>query len=302
MYVLDGTSERTDYQAMHAAGVVGVIRYLSTTPWKNISKGEYDRTKAAGFDVALVWETTANMTDGGHAAGILDGVRATQQADALGYPTAHFIYWAVDHDPSPASIAAAVEYGKGFAQSSSYLTRPYGNDHLVDGVVAAGVADKGWQCRAWSGSPVRHSASAVLFQRTDDPLHLGGSGYDVNDVLGVDWAARSIAPAPPSPHVGESEMVTVRNNDGSFEGFRCVNGQIEHQWITRTNGDSAWVPLANNPGVFIEVGSAEFEGGHLVVTALGAGYGTSAPVQFATVRTPDNKWTDWAPLSAWVKL
>ena len=242
-FVLDYVSERTDHAAMKAAGVIGVIRYLAPLPNpKVITKGKYQRLRAAGLDVALVWETTGTRTNEGRPAGTADGERAEAQAAALGYPADHIIYWAVDHQPVGDDLARAEEYGRAFCRACSYHCRPYGNDQVVDAMVAAGVADAGWQCRAWSGSPVRHSSHRVLFQRAEaDALRLDG-GYDTNDITRADWACT----AHPSSAPMETETsMLVQHPDGHLEMFDVSAQKLMHNWQEQPKSTdwSGWHPL-----------------------------------------------------------
>jgi hypothetical protein len=241
-YVLDYTTPRTDHAAMQKAGVVGVIRYLSRSPWKNITRGEYKALRASGFEVALVWETSATMTDGGKFAGVRDGRDASQQADDLDYPGGHVIYWAVDHGPtSAADLQRIREYGQGFNEGCSYVARPYGNDQTLNAVVGGGIADAGWQCRAWSGTPIRYSPHRVLFQRNDDPLGLGGQGYDVNDIVRADWAsitANHPAATPTDVPRSQAGRPTMEDDDMLDRRFMQAKGHGE-VYLVHPLGDFA---------------------------------------------------------------
>lgn len=197
-YALDYPSARTP---PNHPDVRGVIRYLSRSSAKNISPAEMQSLRNAGLAVALVWETTANMTDGGAAAGTRDGIEANRQADAVGFPKDRPIFYAVDHDPSPSEWDTIAGYLNA-AEAQGRRSEVYGNDRVCIEMTRRGASTRPWQCRAWSGTPVRRAPSAVLFQRVDNPL--GIPNVDVNDILADDWGAwgntpSATQPAPPPP-------------------------------------------------------------------------------------------------------
>lgn len=297
-YVLDYTSERHDLDQMKRAGVVGIIRYLSTTAWKNITKSEYQAAIGAGLQVALVWETTGTMTDGGFAAGARDGGYAKAQATALGYPSNGILYWAVDHQPH-GDLDTIEAYGRGFASTCGFHARPYGNDLVVDTMVARGVADAGWQCAAWSNH--RAAQHAVLFQKAAGVVTQLPGGYDENNIIRGDWAVSGSSPTPPqpvppaNPGLQETQMITITNPDGTDEGFDVnAKGEIIHQWVNTDGSASAWVPLGDHAG-FAKVGSAVVTPTAVFVTALGAFGGL-----FLIIRdVATNTWHPWATLSDW---
>lgn len=216
---VDYSSARPDPHALAAAGYRHVLRYLSHEPSKNLTPAERDALHAAEIFVGLVWETTANRTLGGEAAGRQDAVEANAQADALGFPKDRVIFYAVDFDASAGQISGPIT--SYFNGANSVGGRPrgvYGSYRVIEGIVGAGIVGCGWQCAAWSGTGTgtggsidgrRLSAHACLFQH---PYQVLGGACDVNDVLmdPTPWAwhpNKTAAPQPPKHE--DDEMLTI---------------------------------------------------------------------------------------------
>lgn len=190
----DYSFARPTPKAIRAAGYVGVIRYLSTTPNKNLSAPERDALFAAGLWILLAWETTKTRATQGANAGAADAAAAAAQADALGYPNSSPVFFAVDEDVPWSSVAS---YFTGVA--SRLLARGvYGSLAVVESAI--GVPWR-WQSEAWSGSTV--SPMADLYQRISPTVQIAGAkaGDWDEDVVLVTlpvWSATP-APAPPAP-------------------------------------------------------------------------------------------------------
>lgn len=182
-----GGSNATHAAAVAAAGYVGAMRYLCyPDPGKQLTKPELDALHAAGIAVGVVWETTANRSGQGRAAGQADAVEANRQADALGFPADRPIFYAVDFDTSADVVRP---YFAGAADVAGRPVGVYGSYRVVEGL----GLDWSWQCAAWSGNGEgsggsiqgrRLSRRARLFQRVGYVL---GDTCDVNDVLAPDW-------------------------------------------------------------------------------------------------------------------
>src|SRR5882762_829373 len=113
---VDSSYCRPSPASLVAAGKHFYIGYVSPESGKNVTKAECDAFRAAGIDVVLVWEHTANWALQGAEAGHSDGSSARNQADALGYPSTSVIYTAVDFDASASQIAGPVhDYLDAFA-------------------------------------------------------------------------------------------------------------------------------------------------------------------------------------------
>ena len=163
--------------AMKAAGIKFVVRYLSTpgNP-KNATRAEIDRLHAAGIDVALVFETTADRARGGAANGRADAKSAQAQVAALGFPNA-VVYFAVDFDPH-GHEATIVDYIHGAAQVRGVAkTGVYGGLNAVKACLDAKVCKYAWQAYAWSygrWDPRRH------LEQYANGQHIGGASVDLD--------------------------------------------------------------------------------------------------------------------------
>jgi Domain of unknown function (DUF1906) len=155
--------------------VVGVIRYLSLEPAKNLNAAEYAALRAAGFAVGLVWETAADIALGGRDQGVRDARRANAQADALGYPGA--IYYAVDFDVPTSALPVILTYLQGVQDVGVRRCGVYGSYAVVE--ACSRYVDYFWQTSAWSQGKV--SGHANLYQ------HIYSSDLDVSAVRSADW-------------------------------------------------------------------------------------------------------------------
>jgi hypothetical protein len=166
--------------AIKAAGYVGVVRYLSHDPSKDITAAEVKALHAAGLSIRLVYETTANRAGAGRLAGIADRREAEKRAAALGYPRHCPIFYAVDFDADPAKV---LPYFKGVHRRHGFYVGVYGSRRVVEAVHAAGLANYLWQTEAWSGTAI--SSHAQLYQRVKPTHTIKGAkgGWDENVVL-----------------------------------------------------------------------------------------------------------------------
>jgi hypothetical protein len=216
--VLDIAWERPTVAEILAVGnVVGVIRYASTDPTKNLTAAEVAAYHAAGIGTAMVWETTTGRATQGYQAGVDDAGLAMAQRQADGLPDDEPIYAAVDTDTDWPSVA---DYFRGFHDvvgSDSQgipLTGPYGGFHVIEGAYADGYRHL-WQTLAWSNGQV--SSHAVLYQ--DGRTALGGAA-DINQVLAPDWGQypRPEVDMPLTP----ADVDTILNH--RMPGFAAVPG------------------------------------------------------------------------------
>lgn len=198
--LVDYAWNHPDPAAIKASGYVGVLRYLSTDPTKNLSPGERDLLQAQGLAIGLVWETTADRALQGAQAGTQDALLANGQADDLGYPADSCIYYAVDTD---AVVDAVRPYFQGVVSVPGRPAGVYGGIHVVDPLLTDGTCKFGWQTVAWSRGVV--SQIAHLYQRLTPTLPSPGGSYDEDVVLPAgetswgQWAASPSVPAPTPP-------------------------------------------------------------------------------------------------------
>src|SRR4051812_17245924 len=94
---LDYTA-RISPSALKAADVSLVFRYIAPQKWKVITSHEYAELKAAGIQVILNWESSADDWKDGSNGGSTDAALAVAQAKALGYPLGSWIVGSADFD------------------------------------------------------------------------------------------------------------------------------------------------------------------------------------------------------------
>jgi len=185
---------KPDPTAVHAAGYVGVIGYLSPdTTGKNLAPTDATAYRAAGLDVLLVWETTANRALDGSNAGALDAQAALAQARAIGYPTDHPLFANVgDFVAMMSDIPVIAAYYTAFASTcaaSGQKAGGYGTGFIIDQLAQRGALGVWWQNAiddaGFPGSDV--SPAANIYQRVTPTLSIPGADYD-EDVVVKPWA------------------------------------------------------------------------------------------------------------------
>jgi hypothetical protein len=173
--------------ALKAAGVKFACRYLSHDPAKNLDPAEAKALAAAGLDIVVVWETTANRALSGRTGGRTDAREALAQARACGIPNGDAIYFAVDFDETEAQAVAVANYFKGVHDvldqvgpadmPRSYPVGAYGGFWAVKRLFDAKLIDYGWQTYAWSGG---HWHDRAQLRQYSNGHTLGGVSCDYN--------------------------------------------------------------------------------------------------------------------------
>ncbi|TWP51827.1 DUF1906 domain-containing protein [Lentzea tibetensis] len=190
MQVLDYSAGFPGAAAIAADGYGGAVRYIGFPNNRKCTTAEElaDFTEHE-LGMALVYEHTAGDWragfDGGQAAARI----ARDHADAIGFPEDRPIYFAVDQDVvHEHEFVAAMEYLRGASDVLGVENvGVYGEHDVVARAADEGVATWFWQCRAWSGTPVRYFDGRHLYQQASPQPHVGGVQCDVNEVLTDDW-------------------------------------------------------------------------------------------------------------------
>ncbi|WP_438445920.1 DUF1906 domain-containing protein [Gorillibacterium sp. sgz5001074] len=170
-----------------ADGMEFVCRYLVPSGWKKLTREEAEAISAAGLEIGSVWETTADRALGGYAAGVEDGQKAVEVAEAVGQPKGSCIYFAVDFDATTAQMPTVLEYIRGASEATpDHFTGVYGSYTVIEAARAAGVCSRYWQTYAWSGG--RLSSPIHIHQYNNGPTGVGlpmnGIGVDLNASFG----------------------------------------------------------------------------------------------------------------------
>ncbi len=195
-----------------AMGFSGVMRYISHDGSKDITDQEVANLRAAGFDIGIVYESTATRSTEGFGAGYDDAVFANAMLDLLGYPPTCLATYAVDFDAQPSQVQP---YFDGVAAAQLRPSAPYGSFAVVDGVRYP--APFAWQTAAWSGG--RISPRAGLLQNGFHPT------YDSNRVLVADFGQwRAHADPPPQPKGKKMYRFT-------HKGFTYLTDGVWYRWV-----------------------------------------------------------------------
>ena len=224
---------------LRSAGYSGVIGYLSTPDntsgsGKNISAAQVANYQQAGFDVPLVWETSAQRALNGAPAGQVDGALAFAQARGRGLPLTTPLFFNVgDFAASPLQIPSIAAYlGAAVAQCPGQLCGAYGTGYIIDQLAPSFPHVVWWQNaeddQGDKGSNI--SPNAHLYQRVSPTHPIPGTDEDV--VCRV-WAAAP-PPAPPSvlPNQGDETLITSQVIGNTIHVWGVLNEVGYHWWQT----------------------------------------------------------------------
>lgn len=232
MLVLDYSAGKPGAAAIRRAGYGGAVRYIGfPSRTKCTNAGELADFTRHGIGMALVYEDHTEDWLGGFGQGRVSGSRARNHANQIGFPADRPIYMAVDRDVvTSGEFGTMVEYLRGASQTVGGvgLTGVYGEYDVCVRAQQAGVARWFWQCRAWSGTPVKLFPGRHLYQRVGTVV-VGGIGCDINDVLQPDWGQHT------EDDVAASDVFNYRiKRQGSALGGETTLGAVV------ANIDRAW--------------------------------------------------------------
>lgn len=171
-------------EGIKAAGYAFAGRYLvpaeGSLRWKALTKEECKVITDAGLSILTVWETTADRTKGGMAAGAEDGARAVRLAESCDVPSGAAIYFAVDYDAPKRDYDVIEGYLSGAKAQlgDKYRVGVYGSHGVIEAMAKRGAAECFWQCVAWSyGRKSKHrSVYQALFGQC-----CAGVSVDINE-------------------------------------------------------------------------------------------------------------------------
>ncbi|UTN91695.1 lysin A [Gordonia Phage StorminNorm] len=232
--IIDTAAGFPSPEAIKRAGHVGIIAYVSPSrpgsnfPGKPLTRAVADRYRAAGVDVAAVWQygkpqgTAPSDWTTGHEGGKRMAAQALRIARDAGMPGWCPIYFAVDENITLQQWnETAVHFFRGACEAIGRdWVGIYGHsrvcawaieDNVIGSSPKPGSGPWAWVTRAWSGTETG-AGYASLFQRVIDtpsapgPL-VDGIRVDVNDVYAADWGQWSVDRTPntttpdPAPEV-----------------------------------------------------------------------------------------------------
>lgn len=188
----DYSYSRPSVSCIASQGMQFVVRYIGppdVNQGKMIDVAERDAIFAQGLDLVLVYEGHAGDPLAGFAAGQGAGQDTARWIDKLDVPADRPIYFALDVDPNPLSLAEWGQVRLFLDGAASVLGRHrvgiYGGRKAIETTVPQ-WAPWGWQTRAWSvvAGTVRWDPNAQLQQYNLGPAGQGlamcGGTVDIN--------------------------------------------------------------------------------------------------------------------------
>lgn len=186
--IVDYPWARPGGAALKAAGVTGVLRYLSHDVTKSLLRPEADDLAAHGISMAVVYEDLATRAGEGYTAGAIDAATAVKMANGtqpkytdLAMPSDRPIYLAADFDASWPQVAPY------YAGAASILGQDrvgvYGGLAVISGAANAGYRWL-WQAAAWSHG--QWHPKATLHQPIQETT-INGAQCDVDVAMTSDW-------------------------------------------------------------------------------------------------------------------
>lgn len=219
---------RPGVTALKNAGKTFAARYLShDTSGKSLDHREAVQLSNGGIWLVVVWETTAQRSLAGYAAGAQDARDAIAQSKACGMPQDRPIFFAVDFDASPGQRGTILNYFKGVnSVLGAGRTGMYGGYYPIKWAFDAKVIAWGWQTYAWSGG--RWDTRIHLKQYSNDHV-IGGVGLDYDRSTKSDYGqwkvgvSPNVTPTPPAPpsNTEEDDMPSgILNREAAPNGVK----------------------------------------------------------------------------------
>ena len=233
-----------DVDAFREDGVTFVIRYVSNNDDKNLHRAEADLLSNAGFDLALVWESSARRPLSDRAGGIVDAHKGSAQATECGMPPDRPIYFAVDYDAPTRDLPVIARYLEGAASVLGGVERVgvYGGYPVVKYCFDHERCAFGWQTRAWSGTPPRKDPRAHIYQHPG-AVEIGGIDCDRDTAYAEDfgqWRSTEPADHPPFPYPRTHYLATARPDPQCHWGASEVDRANVAKWQEKM-GQRGWI-------------------------------------------------------------
>lgn len=210
------TLQDLDVVRQHFAGI---IRYVSDTDAKNITKKEFHRALELGLTVTLVCEQDDQQALRGAEGARHDAGVANAIADAIGYDLDATIYY-VAEDPRRLEVAQWPMVEEYFRNLSGRPRGAYGGVRLVTHLMDLGLVSHGWIVQTWGGeSPRVH-----LMQRDGGEKH--GLDIDVDSVIQADFGQHP-RPRQLPPEGEEVAYSCVDPITGGYWVIDPVDGHVE---------------------------------------------------------------------------
>lgn len=241
-WVLDSASVIPADPAKAAA--VGVVRYVSAYPTKNLTVAEYQADKAASVAVALVYED-GPLDFLGSVAGTAKAHIAEPILAGLEFEAHRPVY--CSFDTGPAGVIAEEQYELGWQAIEAFagaLDRPpaaYGPRPFLAWLNRYQGVKYLWEFASSAYNTGARSAATVLAQTTEQKV-VGGVLCDLNEVLASDWGQS------PSPIKEIPDMVLFLLTDqpaGTADAW--LSDGFQRRALTVTE-EAAWNAILSPAG------------------------------------------------------
>jgi hypothetical protein len=259
------SAEAVPPAAAVAAGIAGVIRYVSQEPSKNLTAEEAAGYLAAGLTVTAVYEDGTTDYTGGEAGGEQHGQVAMALLDAIGYPTDRALYAAVDTQIPETDYPTGLAYVVATCAASGRMGGVYGPDAFVRYCMSNGVT-YGFNAAGWSDGV----ANAAQIQQEIPQVDLGGTTCDTDVASAADYGQWPYTPPQPPPPVSNYLAATARAGTPGVAWFLQPDGEVDGRDVVGasepTFGDVKGDHLFKPP---VGVTSSPSGGGYWIVAADG---------------------------------
>ncbi|MGN8024686.1 peptidoglycan-binding protein [Microbacterium sp. 22242] len=200
LHGVDFSFARIPVATLLARGVRFVARYLWKAKYddgrtnKGLSADELAQYRAAGIDVALLYEEDGKELLGGRAAGVRVAQAAEEFRKTLGLG-AQPIYFNVDFDIAPGDVPTVLGALDGVASViGADRVGLYGGFAVIKAAFDAGKIRWGFQTYAWSGG--RWDQRAQLQQWANGQW---GDSVDFTRAVAVQFGQAPVTSTPPDP-------------------------------------------------------------------------------------------------------
>jgi Domain of unknown function (DUF1906) len=171
---VDASYDPPTVAELKAAGKRFIVRYVSHTPAKNLTRPEADRYKAAGIGIVLVGQISKDRALGGFHQGQADMHTFREQARAVGAPDPCPIYMAVDFDVL--SLPAVRGVAPGLRELAHRLADLPGNAQEGDPEALASIGPEGTKV-AGLRSALRAGQMATVLAYVQGGASVNGHRY-----------------------------------------------------------------------------------------------------------------------------
>lgn len=216
--------------ALKAAGKSFALRYLSRDS-RGLTRGEYDDLVGNGFDVGLIFESTADRALDDYPAGMFDAEYSQEMINELMLPQKSPVYFTADFDAATWQLVTIDSYLNGAA---SVIGQPrigiYGKFSVIEYCWLHGNARYFWQTSAWSGPYLSDHAHLYQYAYNHD---INGTECDDVRALTEHWG-----------QVSDYDASTFYPDPNLPDWYQRVEGQ-ENPSQADWDGDR-WYPVRAN--------------------------------------------------------